>query len=461
MTLAKALGAAGIASGDILYITPGTYREVVTVAMTSAVATTNIIGDVDGSHTSGVAGPIIWTAWTTNDTTAASASAPLDLAGRDFLSFSNLVFMAQSASCVAGATATPTDITFTDCFFNGGPNTSAAVTHTTAAGVASNWTLNRCYFHALGAQTACLVVTFTRHTADYDANIVVTNCVLLGLTAGIIIQSTGAGVGFGGGVKAKNCTITGTHGIRALDANISTGTSVAIGADVKNSLFLCGTGVRCSTATAVITEDHNLFSCSTARTNVAAGTGSQTAYAPSYHFGQERLYGGQLRPMFTPTAGSPILGFTSTSPPTVDVLNRDRPSGGASTSSAAGAFERHEFGTRETVTIDTGGLAVKLTGPGDHWFPIPVTSGVQRTVSLKVNYDASHATTNPPQAELVANPTVGFAGETKTAAASTGSFLTLSFTAFTPTASGYVYLRLRSRSAAGNGVAIFDTVTIT
>lgn len=463
LTLAKALGAAGIASTDTLYITPATYREAVSVAMTSPVATTNIIGDVDGSHTSGTPGNILWSAYTTNDTTAPSASPCLDLAGRDFLAFSNICFLGGSntASCVTGATANPTDITFTDCFFTNGVSGGGPILITTAAGVASNWTFNRCTIHGLGGNTAAgaVLINYTRHSADYDANIVFTNCLIHSFTACIAMQSAGAGAGFAGGVKAKNCTFVGVHGIRALDANIaSTGT---VGADVKNSFFYCQLGVRCSTATAVITEDHNVFACGTPRTNVAAGTGSVTSYAPLYHYGQERHYYGQVRPAFTPTSGSPLLGFTTTSPPSVDLLNRDRPSGGASTSSAAGALERHEFGTKETGTIDTGGLAIRLTGPGDHWFPIPVASGHSTTVTLKVNYDANHATTNPPQAELVANPTLGYAGETVTAAASTGTFLTLTFAAFTPTAAGYVFLRLRSRSAAANGFAIFDTVSVT
>jgi hypothetical protein len=42
-TLAKLLGAAGFASGDTAYLAPGTYREVVTVAMTSATVTTSIL----------------------------------------------------------------------------------------------------------------------------------------------------------------------------------------------------------------------------------------------------------------------------------------------------------------------------------------------------------------------------------------------------------------------------------
>ena len=37
-TLTKALGASGIASGDTVYVGAGTYRETVTVAMTSPTA---------------------------------------------------------------------------------------------------------------------------------------------------------------------------------------------------------------------------------------------------------------------------------------------------------------------------------------------------------------------------------------------------------------------------------------
>ena len=46
LTIGKALGASGIASGDTVYIGAGVYREAVTVNMTSATAETKVIGDV-------------------------------------------------------------------------------------------------------------------------------------------------------------------------------------------------------------------------------------------------------------------------------------------------------------------------------------------------------------------------------------------------------------------------------
>src|ERR1051325_3311383 len=68
LTIGKALGASGIASGDIVYIAPGTYREVVTVNMTSATVETQVIGDPanaqgfkNGSGVLLAAGEIQWT----------------------------------------------------------------------------------------------------------------------------------------------------------------------------------------------------------------------------------------------------------------------------------------------------------------------------------------------------------------------------------------------------------------
>lgn len=461
LTIGKALGAAGIASGDTVYVGPGTYRETVSVGMTSAVATTNVVADTDGSHTTGTQGPVIWTAFTTNDTTNPSATVLLNLNGRDFLKFSNFVLVGGSANpgIVSGNTANPTDITFENCYFIGyfhGTNPMLAMT--TAASTAANWLLDRCIF--LGGNG--LLFTLTRNsTADNDVNIQIRNSLVLVFfngSVGIDISRGGAGGNYGGGVDTINCTVYGvTIGVRTQAAEIST----TIPCTVTNSI-ISGATVLSASVSGQITESYNVLQGATPRTNVSAGTGSvTTAYAPMLSLGADPIWGGIMRAPFTPMPGSPLLNFgAGISPPSVDLLNRDRPSGGAGTNMAAGAFERHDFGTKETGTIDTGGLAIRLTGPGDHQFVLPVESGVSRDVSLKVYYDANHGTGTPPQAQLVANNAVGYAGETVTAAASTGSFLVLTFAQFTPTADGYVTLRLRSRAAAGNGYAIFDTVAV-
>ena len=120
-------------------------------------------------------------------------------------------------------------------------------------------------------------------------------------------------------------------------------------------------------------------------------------------------------------------------------------------------MEIHEIGSRENSSFDSG-IAVKLIGPGDQEIYIPVAAE-STTITVKVQYDTNHGTTNKPQVVLVANDAIGVSTQTITATVGTGTTETLSFSAFTPTAAGVVTVRLVSRSAAGNGVATFDTTS--
>jgi hypothetical protein len=72
------------------------------------------------------------------------------------------------------------------------------------------------------------------------------------------------------------------------------------------------------------------------------------------------LYGFIGRPFMMPTIASALLGFGksgSVTSPTDDLLGRARPEGGASTSNAIGAFERHDTMVKETSVTHTGGVA--------------------------------------------------------------------------------------------------------
>jgi hypothetical protein len=90
--------------------------------------------------------------------------------------------------------------------------------------------------------------------------------------------------------------------------------------------------------------------------------------------GQEFLYGFIGRP-FDADHRFPLLGFGksgSVTSPTDDLLGRARPEGGASTSNAIGAFERHDTMVKETSVTHTGGVAGKITGPGSQQFQVAV-----------------------------------------------------------------------------------------
>lgn len=463
-TIGKALGAAGIASGDTVYLAPGTYRETVTVAMASAVAETLISGDpanAQGFKTAAgvrvAAGDVIWTAYTTNDTTAPAATL-LNLAGRDFLTFENIIFVGGT-NCIVATATNSVNITLRQCTLLPGAvgPTTALVNYTGLADVASNWTIDRCIFAGSGSQGIQIILP-TSGVADYDSNFLIRNCVFIGLfTTAINATSSGALANKGGGVDVLNCTIWGapTSGVATPSANMST----SIPCTVYNSIIIAGTALNANTSGQIV-EDYNRLWATTARTNVSAGANSiaTNAHALLVEVGQAVLMGRSIRPFLTPTSGSPLLGFgNQAGAPSVDLLNRPRPAGGGSTAYAVGAYERHETAAQETGTVRTGANAINITGPGDHQFDVTVDA-VLTTIAIYARYDTNHGAGNKPQMSVVNGTECGVvdATATMTAAVDTWEQISLSFT---PARAGIVTVRLISRAAAGNGKAFFDDFT--
>lgn len=470
-TVAKALGASGIASGDTVYIGPGVYRETVTVAMTSATAETKVIGDYanaqgfkDGSGVLLAAAIVRMTAYTTDDKTAASAAALLNLSGRDYLTFEEINFVGAPGQAVISATTqTSTNIKFTRCVIQGqGGATTLNVS--AAFGVALTWTIDRCIISNLGSFAP---ITFTHVSgtgADWNLAVTVQNSLILGST---FITKSGVSANLGGGVSIINSTLFSTP---ATNCVITSGNaSASIPSTVYNCVIIqCGTSaaLAANANDGQLAEDYNMIIASTARSNVTAGSNSKTQSTYSHHLelGQSWLWGAYPMPFLGPQLDSPIVGFGNQAGfPTTDFLGRPRPSGGgpawASALPGLGHAEIHNFGVKETTVTDASGVSLKLTGPGDAEFSIPVDAA-STAISVKVRYDTNHGTTNKPQATLLANPVIGVTAETVVATAGVDTWDTLSFASQTPTAKGVVKIRLESRAAAGNGIAYFDTVTV-
>jgi hypothetical protein len=469
-TIGKILATSGVGvSGDIVYLAPGVYREVITVNITSPVSELAIIGDpanAQGFKTAAgvlvAPGDVIWTGYTTNDTSAPSSSPNVDLNGRDFLTFQYIVFIGGNVGAVGtmirGTTTNSVNIVVRDCtLINSTVN--AAIAYTGLADVASNWTIDRCIIHATIPGDGFNIILPTSASADYDTNFLVQNCVLIGghNVIGVNVSSTGAGSFKGGGVDVLNCTFQGWNSaVRTQTANLST----SIPCTIYNSIILATNLALNASAAGNLIEDYNRIRASTNYSNVSAGanTVSTVNHALLIEVGQAYQQGRTRRPFLAPASGSPLLGWGGSSPPSVDLQNRPRPAGGASTSKAVGAYERHNTAAKETTTVDAGGVGLKITGPGDHDIAIPVDT-TATTITVRVRYDTTHGTGSKPQAQLLAAGDVGYAGETVTAAAGVDTWETLTFASFTPTQKGAVTLRLISRAAAGSGIAYFDTVT--
>ena len=457
-----------IAAGDSIYVGAGVYRTTVANTLSgSAGNVISIIGDVDGAKT-GDAGQVTLTAFTTNDTTAPSATTLLALAATTNLTFQLLTFIGgdTGSTVTSTAAAAAANYTFTDCTFNGLSNTSAPLGFTSSTtGLALGVTIDRCFVIAQGAGISFSAATTASGSADFDLLCVVRNCQIFTVGGyGIRLSATGSAAFNPGGVRVYNCTVYG--GAEAIQATPASRVSTTIPMACYNSILISAVGLTAGTSGQLV-ENYNLIMAATLRTLVSAGANSQTnAYAPLMEFGQSQKWAGVVRPMFAPDgSGSPLLGFGSNGSggnyPTVDFLNRAKPSGGKSSSNSIGYMEFHDFSVQDTVTYPTGQTSsAKMTGPGDTdiWVPVDAVAVV---LAIQLYQNAGYTGTTYATAQIIANGEIGVVANTQTCSSSTGSWQTLTFPSQTPAAAGWVKVRVSSFDTSGTGVLYFGALTAT
>lgn len=455
--------------GDIIYIGAGTYRGVITVGPNNLGAfngLVQVIGDVAGQFT-GDAGMVQLTAFTTNDKTAPSGSPLFSFNNKSNLSFSGILFVGGTGNSTifnVGNGVGASNITLTDCGFLSLANSGQGAILIVCPGAPVNWLINRCDF--IGTSSPIGVTFNGRPSSDYNSGIVIINSrinAIIGAQA-IQMQGGGSGSGLGGGVIIRNCFIAGgtNQAVNASNATISTIFPCRVISCVLHRSLAANTLGQ-------IVEDFNLFVGSAGRTNVGIGTHSVSdgSYAVLYHFGQERIWGGMLRPFGEPMASSPLLGFGSDGAHTLyDLMNRPRPAGGGSGSPlpAIGALERGNTAAQGTSpSPPSGTYSWQFTGPGYQDLLLPV-SAVQSGFSISVQRDAGYAAppgaTNP-SLTLLANPTIGVTGQTVVDSGASGQWNTLTLSAFTPTGTGWVTLRVGSFDASGTSVVSFAVAAVT
>jgi len=199
---------------------------------------------------------------------------------------------------------------------------------------------------------------------------------------------------------------------------------------------------------------------------VSAGTGEQTSWIVLSNLDQDALWFNGAPTFCSPLVESVGLGFrTDIAGGGTDLLGRIRPSGSGAfwgagyTNNAVGALECHDFGVKETGVVSDGTYSLKLTGPGDHLIKVPVNSAAT-TLTIQIRKDSTYSG-NQPAVKRVAQPELisGDTGETKTMSVGAGTWETLTFTSFTPTRKGVVYLIVESYDVAGNGNVYVDNLT--
>lgn len=456
-TISKILGlaAAIMQNGDTLYIGAGTYREIVTCAVTGLTAETFVVGDVTGANT-GDSGDVVITPYLTNDKTAPSASTTLTV--KSFLTFQSLIVMSSSGGCIAGA-AGVANVSLKTCVINAiRLGLLPAVTMTGTAGAALNFTMDRCVFVARPSQSTShrgIQIIAPRHTADYDLSVLIENTLIVGAYYGVFVGSNGSGAGFGGGVTVRGTTIASPFGVVTNDANLSTTYPVT----VTGCLLVTTVGLSANT-TGQIVEDWNIIYADTARSaGVTAGAHSVVdgSYAPMLELGAAWLLGRNPRPMWQPYAAAPQLGFWTPAGTAYDILNDPRPAGGGSTNYAAGAYERGNSAVQELSVVDSDTSAIRIDGPGYQDFDLAVDA-VPTTVTIRTRHDSTYAGTLP-QMLVRRGAECGVSPDTATAVQGADTWETLSLT-FTPTRASIVTIRVQSNDTNGAGRAYFDTFVV-
>ena len=140
-TIQKALGATGVASGDTLYIAPGTYRETVTVGGTY-INNVNIIGDRTASQFAGInSGYIRITGLVSDALNSSTNLGYFIINGKSYLTFDSIWFEGTLS-----LPANSTNLNFIRCQItkaNNSPTGSLSIVMTTTG--QSNILFDKCF----------------------------------------------------------------------------------------------------------------------------------------------------------------------------------------------------------------------------------------------------------------------------------------------------------------------------
>ena len=292
-TVQKALGATGIASGDTLYIAPGTYREAITIGGTYS-ATTTIIGDRTASQFSSIPAGYVRITGLASDALGVSTSVGnFTTNGKSYLTFDSLWFEHRITLA-----ASSTNITFIRCQMTLPIQATAGgawvITITTTG--QSAILFDKCHIQGGINIDGTGTNTSTRFNACIFQVCVVTS-------GGIEFFNTGASQ-----MMFSNCTIFGGTGGQIFRQF----TSSNLAASIYNCLIVAdyiGSATFGGGTTSLI-EDYNAGYIS--RVNIPAGANTKQLYHRA--FTHTPIY---INPIdasiipYTPLAGDSLIGAGS------------------------------------------------------------------------------------------------------------------------------------------------------
>ena len=304
-TIAKALGATGIASGDTLYIAPGIYSEQVTIGMTSATATTSIIGNPTGNLFPGVTpAPVIITNLNTTLSANSYAGTVITSSNKNFLNWQNISFKTYGNTLISASNAR--NWSFSKCIFTASRYTGSSLVVTAPTSLSLNLTVSDCSF--LGGSVQLQI----SGNNVSDTTSIQTSVFVVGATACILATSLGGYV--------SNCTFIG-----CADRSIHlVNGSLTFPLYVQNSLFIASYSVdlSCTGVANSIIENYNRLLGPTTRQNVADNLTSSVSGDIGIDVGESLLCGLNNLQVFTSSQTTPNKSFgTASNAPVADMYD--------------------------------------------------------------------------------------------------------------------------------------------
>jgi hypothetical protein len=301
-TLAKALGASGMASGDILYIAPGTYNESVTIGFSPSAAT-QIIGDPNSQVFGGInAGPVLISAFNAAGTSETVTANLIIATGRSFFEWSNIWWKTTTGRAVSAANCRYWK--FTNCVFENTTSTTVngVLNLSSIASTALDATITRCRFDG-GNYSIALTGGGVSDASS------ITSCVFTNTT----IASDNTSIG----LNIYNCSFIGCdYGV------VQRSGSSSFPINVRNCLFVRSGIALQAVASNMLIENYNRFLNSTRVNMGTLGANSTTGGDGGLDLGYLLQTNGNYLQTYTPYTSSPNTAFgTATGAPATDLYN--------------------------------------------------------------------------------------------------------------------------------------------
>lgn len=432
-----------VASGDIIRVGPGVYRETLTVDVDGA-SMIKYIADVTGIDTDGVGGYVRLTGSDDDDTFPNARSTLINAVSKTHRSFDGFYFGETAGggpiANVDGSAAAITDWEFIRCIFAGGASSSADDDYIlfdfSFSGV-EGITIEECIFLP-GAENC---IQLFSSGAEENVAGYIRNCLFLSPTgAGVLFDSVHS-------LAVYGCTFMhGNYGVRTV--NLTSPRR----AYVQDSRFIQMQSALSESGASTITADYIFFDGT--GTDLSEGGSSITSFLP---YTAPLLIAGYKLPW----SRDQVVGYNdniylpkTSGQLTTDLHGLARTLGSKVTRSAF----QHQGVVRDTSEYKFKPASVKLADAGLHILRMPVgDGGAAIEISCWVKRSANYAGTNP-----TLTISYGTASDSDTDGGSAGAWNKL-VTSLTPS-SGYYWLQIELRSdntaTSGDYEVWFDSIRI-